>query len=155
MSLMHTIATATITTTPRIAFIDPITSVSSCQPCGVLRQHLARQQGLEILPYCRNLNVSRLVSRALNDFYSIVGNFLSHVDSKGDTNQVRVLKLHSRTLVAVVQQNVDARDFKSASERFSGSADFFVARICGHDDNLKRRDRRRQPESVFIVRLLD
>src|SRR6267378_3713109 len=81
---------------------------------------LPRQQPSKVLPYGWNLNVSRLPSRALNHFHSIVGNFLSNIDSKGDTNQVRILELHPRTLIAVVQQYVDAGGFQSAGNSLRG-----------------------------------
>ena len=64
---------------------------------------LMGQQALKVLPYGRNLNVSGLASRALNDFDSIVGNLLSDIDSKRDTNQVGVLELDSWPFVAVIE----------------------------------------------------
>src|SRR6266446_3925742 len=108
-----------------------------------------------MLPYGRNLNVSGLASRALNDFHSIVGNLLSHIDSKGNTNQIGVLELHTRTFIAIIEQYVDASVFKSASDVLGGSADLLVAGVGGDYHHFKRCDRSWQPEPVFVIRLLD
>ncbi len=76
-----------------------------------------RAQSLEILAYGRNLNVLLVQSRALNDFHGIFGNLLSHIDSKGDTDQIGVLELHSRPFVAIIEQNIVAGGLKLLRNR--------------------------------------
>src|ERR1700686_2488496 len=65
---------------------------------------LTALQCSEILAYGRNLNVLALQSRAPNDFHCIFGNLLSHIDTKGNTDQVRIFELDPRPLVPVIQQ---------------------------------------------------
>src|ERR1039457_6732327 len=112
-------------------------------------------QSLEILGYGRNFNVLPLESRALNDFNSIFGNLLSHIDSKGDTHQVGVLELPPWPFVPIVQQHVEPGPLQLPCDGLGGAANRLVLGVRRHHHHLKRRDRRRQPESVLVVRLLD
>src|SRR3954465_10484965 len=121
-------------------------------PAEILPQLFTmRQQGVEILPYGRNLNVSGLASRALNDFNSIFGNLLPHIDSKGDSDQIGVFELDSGTFVPVIEQNVVASGFEGGGNRLRSCANFFIAEIGRNDHNFEGGDRGRQPESVFVV----
>src|SRR5271157_5744687 len=112
-------------------------------------------QSLEILGYGRNSNVLFVESRALNDFHSIFGNLLAHIDTKGYAHQVGVLELHPRPFVPVVQQNVVPGGLELPGDILGGGADLLVFRVGGNDHHLERRDGRRQPEAVLVVTLLD
>src|SRR5437879_6038794 len=145
----------------------PIASVPSCakgcSPGLLSGQTNARDQSLlwcfaqspEILGYGRNLNVLPLESRAPNDFYGVFGNLLSHVDTKGDTHQIGVLKLHPWPFVPVIEQNVVSGRFQLPGDVFGGGTDGFVLGVGRYHHHLERSDGRRQPEAVLVVTLLD
>ncbi len=65
------------------------------------------EHSLKIFHYRGNRNIAHLASLAQNDFHSTFGNLLSHSDSKRDTDQIRVLELHSRPLIPIIQNHVE------------------------------------------------
>src|SRR5579872_1091221 len=66
------------------------------------------QQRSKMFHYRADRNIAYFASRAQNDFYSSFGNLLADVDSKGDTNQICVLELHSRPFVAVINNHIES-----------------------------------------------
>ena len=62
----------------------------------------------EILDYRGDANILHFASRAPNHLYSIVGNLLSHIDTKGYAHQVSVFEFHSGAFVAIIQEDVVA-----------------------------------------------
>src|SRR5208282_3638780 len=69
------------------------------------------EQFLKMVDDRRNRNIAYFTSRTQNDFHSTFGNLLSDCDSKGDTDQVRVLEFDPGAFVAVVENHVEAGRF--------------------------------------------
>src|SRR5580698_2396017 len=70
------------------------------------------QHSLKIFHYRRDPNIAYFPSRAKNHFHGAFGNLVSHRDSKGDTDQVRVLELHPGPFVAVIEDHIKACRFQ-------------------------------------------
>src|SRR5215471_4922151 len=66
------------------------------------------ERSLKMLHYRGNRNIANFAGRTENDLHGTFGNLLSDGDSKGDTDQVGVLELHSRPLIAVVEDHVES-----------------------------------------------
>src|SRR5215831_903881 len=110
MTFTPTYSPLTITKMPKNALTLPITHAPR-----LLFSASTSQKLLKILANSADANIGRLACRALDDFYSTVGNFLSHIDSKGNTDQIGILELDSGPLVAVVDENVMTRGLKRIS----------------------------------------
>jgi hypothetical protein len=81
--------------------------------------------------------------------------FLAYVDAIGNADQVGVFEFDAGTLVSVIKQHVEACGIELGGERLAGFGERGVGRIGHGDDDREGRDRRRQPEAVLVVRLLD
>ena len=78
----------------------------------------AAEHSLKMFNYRGNRNILDFPSLAQNDFHGTFGNLLSDGDSKRDTDQVCILKLHSRSLIAIVENNVEASTFQPLGNVF-------------------------------------
>src|SRR5437660_6660223 len=93
--------------------------------------------------------------RAMNHFDGAVGNFLSDIDSKGDTDQVSVFEFDARPFVAVIPEELVRLGLQSSGNVFGSGLEFRVTHICGSNDDFKRRNLRWQPKAVFVIALLN
>src|ERR1700758_1494742 len=107
------------------------------------------EHSLNIFRYRRNPNIAHFASLAENDFHSTFGNLLPHSNSKRDTDQIRVLELHSRTLIAVVEHHIQARSLEGIRDVFRNASNPLVLHIAWSHHDLKRSNRCGQPESIL------
>ena len=80
---------------------------------------------------------------------------LSHVDAIWYPDQVGVLELHSGPLIAIVQEHVDSAVCERLSNLLGTRLDIRVGSVGRRDYHFKGSDRWWQPETVFIMVLLD
>src|SRR6185369_11553610 len=99
MSATHTKIPAINTKRPNAAFMK----TGSQHPRGLEPLTSRPQDSLKIVLYRADASILHLPSRASNDFHSTFGNFLTHSNRVGDSDQICVLKLDPRTFVPVVQ----------------------------------------------------
>src|SRR4029077_9452462 len=96
---------------PMIALTVPM-SHNPLRPDWEMSSSRPTEHALKIFHYRRNPNIAHFASLAENDFHSIFGNLLSHSNSKRDTDQIRVLELHPRPLIAVVEHHIESRNLQ-------------------------------------------
>lgn len=95
---------------------------------------------------------TRAAGEYLNLFFR---ELLADVDAIGNSDQVGVLELHSRTLVAVVKQHVDTNGLQRLGDLLGARLDLLVLRVGRRNEDLERRDVRGYPEAVLVIILLD
>ena len=107
---------------------------------------------------CRNLADLNILARrgcARHQFHLALGRLLADVDAIWDADQVGILEFHPGAFVAVIENHVKARSLKLRRHAFSCRDERSIGCVRDRHHHLKRRDRRRQPESVLVVTLLD
>src|ERR1039458_10207955 len=80
---------------------------------------------------------------------------LADVDAIRNSDQVGILELHTRTLVAVVKQHVDTYGLQRLGDLLSARLDLLVLRVGRCNEDLERRDVLGHPEAVLVIILLD
>src|SRR5439155_23317956 len=70
-------------------------------------------------------------------------------------DQIGVFEFHPRTLLAVVEQHVDAARFELIVQPDRGRPQSLVAPVDRHDDDVERRERHRPNDAGVVVVLLD
>src|SRR3984957_7452965 len=138
--------------TPSTALIVPIFRFRSARHrTGIVSSHPPKQL-LKLLDYRRNRNIAYFAGRPNNDLHGPFGNLLSHSDSKRDTDQIGILEFHSGALVAVIEHHVEAGTLQPLGNVLGGRFHGFILPVHRSYDDLKRRNRWRQPESVLVIR---
>src|SRR5208282_1157675 len=77
-----------------------------------------------------------------------------HRDSIRHSDQVRILELHPRPLIPVIQQDLEPSTLKLRPD-LDSDIQQFAGRTQRREDHIKRGNARRQPEAIFVVVLLD
>src|SRR5437763_874908 len=67
------------------------------------RIHIPPQE----ISYLGDLNIRTLACRAAGYLYDTLTRLPSHRDPPGNADQVRILELHSRTFVAIIEDRID------------------------------------------------
>src|SRR5215469_15722376 len=89
------------------------------------------------------------------EFHLAGGSLFTYIDAKRNANQVGILEFDSGALVSVIQKNIDASSVKLAGQRLADGLQAGVGDVGDGDDNRKRGNRRRQPETLVVIGLLD
>src|SRR5437870_2079599 len=84
-----------------------------------------------------------------------LGPRIAEGDTHGNAEQIRVLELHARALVAVIEQGVETLVAALAVERVAGLGLRLVADVDDHDVDDERRDGGRPHDAVGVRALLD
>ena len=91
----------------------------------------------------------------MNDLDSTFGNLLSHIDAIRNSDQVGILELHPRPLVAIVQKYFNSDSLQLLSDLGRDGHQLVVGSVGGGNYYLKGGNLGRQPEPIGIVALLD
>src|SRR5450631_1665749 len=115
--LLTTRATSSgVAKSPASASAMPFLISSTCQSFKSSGSRITPtpQQFPQVLHNFVDRDVHPCAARSRYDLDNPLAEFLAHVDEVGNSDQVRVFELHSRTLVAIVEQHVDSRGLESA-----------------------------------------
>src|SRR6185369_3088087 len=81
--------------------------------------------------------------------------FLANVDSNRNANQVGILELHSRPFVAIIEYAIVTRVLQGSRNLYARFRERLILQVRRNDNYREGSNRRRQPESVLVVILLD
>src|SRR5438270_11940511 len=69
------------------------------------------EQFLKMVHNRADPNIAYFVSRTENNLHSTFGNFLSYGNAKRNPDQIRFFEFHSRSLIPIIQDHVQASCF--------------------------------------------
>jgi hypothetical protein len=81
-----------------------------------------------------------LILKAVNEFDFPLRYSSTYIDSIGDTDEVRIFELDSGTLIAIIEENIEASGFKLQGDLFPFSKKHGIFNVRDGDNDLERGD---------------
>ena len=79
-------------------------------------------------------DIGRLIAEPVGELDEAVGEALADGDAEGDADDVCIFELDAGTLVAVIEEDVEACGFKLGSDLFAAIAERIFANVGDGDD---------------------